>query len=145
MENKKTEKKIAVILVRGTIGIKKPVKDTLHMLRLTRKNHCTIMDKNLGMINKVKDYCTWGEIDSELFTELVKKRGEEYLGPAKDSKGKINYNRFWVFEDKKYKKYFRLNPPRKGFGRKGIKMPFGKGGALGDRGEKINDLIKRMI
>ena len=43
------------------------------------------------------------------------------------------------------KKFFRLSPPRKGFGRKGIKFAFTKGGALGYRGIKINDLIKRML
>ena len=43
------------------------------------------------------------------------------------------------------KKFYRLDPPRKGFGRKGIKMAFSKGGALGYRAEKINDLVKRMM
>jgi large subunit ribosomal protein L30 len=42
-------------------------------------------------------------------------------------------------------KVFRLSPPRGGFERKGIKTPFTMGGALGNRKEKINDLIKRMI
>lgn len=48
-------------------------------------------------------------------------------------------------DPKKIKNYFRLNSPRKGFERKGIKKPFSIGGALGYRGSKINDLIKRMI
>ena len=39
----------------------------------------------------------------------------------------------------------RLHPPRKGHKRKGIKTPFTNGGALGSRGEKINELIMRMI
>ena len=43
------------------------------------------------------------------------------------------------------KPYFRLHPPIKGFERKGIKMPFKKGGALGDREVKICDLILRML
>ena len=43
------------------------------------------------------------------------------------------------------KPFFRLNPPVKGFDRKGIKVPFSLGGALGYRKEKINDLIKRMV
>ena len=45
----------------------------------------------------------------------------------------------------KIRKNFRLNSPRKGYGRKGIKVSFNEGGALGYRGNKINDLIKRMI
>ena len=54
-------------------------------------------------------------------------------------------NDFIVINDKKIKKYFRLNAPRKGFGRKGIKHTFKEGGALGYRGQAINDLIKRMV
>ena len=43
------------------------------------------------------------------------------------------------------KPYFRLKPPKKGFERYGIKMPYSMGGALGYRKENINDLVKRMI
>ncbi len=140
--------KIAVILVRGLVNIRTPVKDTLAMLRLTRKNQCIVIDNNpinIGMLKKVKDYVAWGEISEDTFKELVEKRGEEYLGPETCSKGKIKYRKFFTFNNKKYKKYFRLNPPRKGFPRKGIKMPFKVGGALGYWGEKINDLVKRML
>jgi large subunit ribosomal protein L30 len=153
MEEKKETKtvksqKIVLILVRGLINVRTPIKNTLKMLRLTRKNHCVVLDNNpvnSGMIKKVKDYVTWGEISEETFKELVEKRGEEYLGPETCSKGKIKYRGFFSHNGKKYKKFFRLNPPRKGFGRKGIKIPFKVGGGLGYRGEKINDLIKRMI
>ena len=113
--------KIAIILVRGMIGTSQDVRDTLRMLKLTRKNHCTIREKNesiVGMVTKVKDLVTWGEISSET---------EKLLEP------KIQHT------------IVRLQPPRKGFGRKGIKLPFKVGGALGYRGEKINDLIKRMV
>jgi len=41
--------------------------------------------------------------------------------------------------------FFRLKPPIKGFENKGIKQPFSKGGALGYRKDKINDLIMNMI
>tara|TARA_Y100000310_G_C20604190_1_gene774648 strand:+ start:843 stop:1346 length:504 start_codon:yes stop_codon:yes gene_type:complete len=140
--------KIAVILVRGLVNVKQTIRATLKMLRLTRKNHCVIIDNtpiNMGMIKKAKDYITWGEVKPEMFTELVTKRGQQYDGPETCTKGKIKYNKFFVQDGKKYKKYFRLNPPRKGFGRKGIKIPFKVGGGLGYRGEKINELIKNMI
>ena len=124
------------------------IEDTLKMLRLYRKNYCCVVDSNpvfMGMISKSKDFITWGEIDDETFKLLVDKRGDEFNGKESDSKGKLSYDDFVVINNKKIKKYFRLNPPRKGFGRKGIKQPFSNGGALGYRGEKINDLIKRMI
>ena len=39
----------------------------------------------------------------------------------------------------------KFNPPKKGHARKGIKKPFKMGGALGNRGTEINELIMRMI
>ncbi len=141
-------KKIAVIRVRGPVRVKTKINDTLSMLRLYNKNCCVVVPATqayLGMIKKSKDYVTYGEINDETFKILVEKKGEEYKGREKDSRGKITYNKFFVHDNKKYKKFFRLSPPKKGFERKGIKISFNAGGALGYRGEKINDLIKRMI
>ena len=98
----------------------------------------------MGMINKVKDYTTWGEITEQTFQEMVEKRGKEFKARETDSKKKYSY-RVLQYNSKKYKPYFALNPPRKGYGRKGIKVAFRASGALGYRGEKINDLLKRMI
>ncbi|MDP3990014.1 MAG: 50S ribosomal protein L30 [archaeon] len=138
---------MAVVLVRGFVDVWKPIKDTCQMLRLNRKNYCVVITNtptNNGMLHKIKDYVTWGPISKETFAELVAKRGEEFKARTTDSKEKYSYKSL-EFDGKKYKPYFRLNPPRKGFGRKGIKIPFSKGGALGNRGEKINDLLLRMI
>lgn len=140
--------KLAAIRVRGLTGIKSTVESSLQMLRLYRKNYCSVFPNSppyVGMLKKTKDFITWGEIDDETFKMLVEKRGEEFKGRENDSKGKIKYNDFVVINGKKIKKYFRLNAPRKGFGRKGIKHSFQQGGALGNRGSAINDLIKRMI
>lgn len=143
-----SNKKLAAIRVRGITGIRTKVEDNLKMLRLYRKNYCCVLPNmpiHIGMLKKAKDYITWGEIDEETFNMLVEKRGEEFNGRETDSKGKIKYNDFVVINNKKIKKYFRLNAPRKGFGRKGIKYSYQNGGALGYRGEAINDLIKRMV
>ncbi|MBI3035677.1 50S ribosomal protein L30 [Candidatus Woesearchaeota archaeon] len=144
----KGAKQLAAVRVRGLTGIKTRIEDNLKMLRLYKKNYCCVLPGNAvyaGMLKKAKDYITWGEIDDETFNTLVNARGEEYNGRESDSKGKLRYNDFIVINNKKMKKYFRLNPPRKGFGRKGIKYSYQNGGALGYRGEAINDLIKRMI
>ncbi len=141
-------KRLAAIRVRGLTGIRNKVKDTLKMLRLYKKNYCCVIPNTpayTGMLKKTKDYITWGELDEETFKMLVEKRGEEFNGREADSKGKIRYNDFVIIDNKKIKKYFRLNAPRKGFGRKGIKHSFQEGGALGYRGNAINDLIKRMV
>ena len=122
---KKTNQLVAIIRLRGTINARPEIDDTLTLLKLYRRNYCVVYPKTssiLGMIHVVKDYVTWGEISSELSQQLQKQ----------GSNGKEN------------KPFYRLNSPRKGYGRKGIKVPFVRGGALGYRGEKIADLIQRM-
>ena len=139
--------KIAIVLVRGKIGLTVPSKDTLTMLNLIRKNNCVVVDDTpliRGMLQKVKDYITWGDLTEEIFQTLVEKRGKVYEARLTDRNEAYQYN-YRTIQGKHYKNYFALNPPRKGFGRKGIKIAFRAGGALGDRKEKINDLILRMV
>ena len=59
---------MVVILVRGKVGLSRAIKDTLSMLKLDRKNACVIIDDNpsmKGMVQKVKDRVTWGEVNEE--------------------------------------------------------------------------------
>ena len=88
-------KKIAVIRLRGLMGVKKDIKDTMKMLRLHNKNHCVVINNSpnyIGMLRKVKDYVTWGEINEKTFKELLLNRGrivgkknvdEEYIKEKK--------------------------------------------------------------
>lgn len=154
--------KVAIVQIRGGIGMRKTVKDTLKHLRLQRKNSCVIVEPSesiKGMIIKTKDYITWGEIDKETLKILIKKRGrivgnkqltEEYV----QSKLKINLDEFTdkIYDSKiklrdlpGFKTFFRLHPPIHGFEREGTKKPFSLGGSLGYRKDKINELIQRMI
>ena len=118
---------IAIVRVRGVTGVRKPTKDTLNMLCLYKHNFCTVRKKTpsmMGMIKKVKDYVTYGELSPEVHAELKKR-----LKNNKESEPN----------------FIRLNNPKGGYGRKGIKKSFSQGGALAYRGEKINDLLKRML
>jgi large subunit ribosomal protein L30 len=140
--------KLAVILVRGTIRAPVEIVDTLRSLNLGRQNCCVVVEDNAhfkGMVAKVKDYVTWGEIDDATFKSLVEKRGSEFKGRLSDSKKKIEYSNSMKIGSKEYKKYFRLNPPKKGYGKKGLKAAFTGGGAFGYRGNKINELVMRML
>jgi large subunit ribosomal protein L30 len=152
---------LAIIRVRGTINIKPSIKKTLQLLNLTRVNHCTLIEENAyykGMLQVVKDYTTWGEINKETLIDLIKTRGmltgdkqitDEYIKTA-TSYTDVKKFAEAVFDKKfKYKELpevkplFRLHPPKNGY--EGIKRAYGNGGALGYRGEKINDLITRML
>ncbi|MBI4439095.1 uL30 family ribosomal protein [Candidatus Woesearchaeota archaeon] len=60
--------KLAVIRVKGQVGLESGIKDTLSMLGLYRKNYCIVRDDTpslRGMVRKVKDYVAWGELDAE--------------------------------------------------------------------------------
>ena len=127
--------KLAVVRIRGVTGIKYDIDETLRKLRLHKKNYCVVVPKNMiyvGMVKKVKDFVTWGDIDEKTYDTLVDKRKGGVKGNVSDKENKI-------------KNVFRLNSPKKGYGRKGIKVSFQNGGALDYRGEKINDLIMRMV
>ena len=155
-------KRIIIIRIKGDHNIKSERIKTMELLRIYNKFGCSIVKNSpeyTGMINSIKEYITWGEIDKETFKLLLSNRGrlpankkltEEYL----KEKTKMSMDQFAeeFFSFKKelkdipgIKLYFRLKPPTKGFERKGTKIPFSLGGALGYRKEKINDLVRRMI
>ena len=151
----------AAVRVRGTVNIKPDIKKTLQLLRLTRVNHCVILEETSsikGMLQIAKDYVTWGEIDPDVLSQLIFHRGkldgdkevsENYIKSATSYntidklsqaiiKGKFKYTNI-----SNVKPVFRLNPPKKGY--EGIKRSFVNKGALGYRGKNINKLIERMI
>lgn len=151
----------AVVRVRGTLNIKPDIKKTLRLLRLTRVNHCVLLEENAvykGMLQMVKDYTTWGEIPEEIVAKLITSRGmlmgdkpitDEYVKSA-TSFGTITKlakamteNQFKYAEIPEVKPVFRLHPPKKGY--EGIKRSFVNGGALGYRGAEMNKLIERML
>ena len=117
--------KIAVIRIKGQIGLKKEIVETLYRLRLRKKYVCVVLEstkENLGMIKKLRSFVAYGEIDKETHKELIEKRGK------KDKENKL-------------KAFFRLHPPRGGIK---SKLHFPKG-VLGDNKDKINELIGRML
>ena len=150
----------AVIRIRGTVGVRREIEDTLKMLRLKAKHNCVLVPEKpdfLGMLQKVKDYVTWGEIDKETLVELLKKRlrarGERRVDEnlLKELTGYDSFEKFAedllnqkvkLKDFENLKPVFRLTPPSKGF--KNIKEHWPKGD-LGYRGKEINELLRRMI
>ena len=153
---------LAVIRVRGTVNIKHDIKHTLELMNLNRPNHCVIITdspNNIGMIKKVNDYVTWGEVDAPTLEELIRTRGrlegdipvtDEYLvkntefKTVADASQAMVAGKVQVAQVPGLKKVFRLSPPKRG-GYEGIKRAYSVGGALGHRGEDINQLIRRMV
>jgi len=158
----------AIIRIRGRVDVPPDVDYTLKLLRLHRKFHMTLYPSTLpgmqGMLSKVKDWVTWGEIDYDTLVEVLRRRGrivgdkpltddivDKYLAPygivggiqalAKALiEGRVMLHKL----DFIIKPVFRLHPPRGGF-KGSIKKPYGDGGELGYRGRAINELIRRML
>jgi large subunit ribosomal protein L30 len=161
VDEQKERKCIAAVRIRGTISASLQARETLQMLNLTRNNYAILIDDRpsfLGMLKTAQNFITWGEPSKETITMMLKKRGR-LAGNKKltdEYAQKIGYNSIEELADAVFncrveywklpgiQPFFRLHPPTKGFKGK-IKKSYGVGGELGYRGEKINELLKRMI
>jgi large subunit ribosomal protein L30 len=140
----------AVIRLKGLVKIREDFRDTLKMLRLNRKMHCVLLKEDddivKGMLFKVKDRVTWGEIDDTVLKSMIEKRGRK---PGNQRLTKEESEEIFkkIKESQEVpetiKPVFRLTPPSKGF-KHSIKQHYPKG-ELGYRGKEINELLKRMI
>jgi large subunit ribosomal protein L30 len=151
---------LLVIRIRGQVNVSKREEDTLRMLRIDRNNHATLLDNRssyLGMLNEAKDFITWGEPTIKTISLLLKKRGLIKGNKKLDDKtiSDLGFNNIEELSEsifisekeiqqiKPVKPFFRLHPPKGGF-KNSIKKPFRSKGELGYRGEKINELAKKM-
>ncbi len=160
-EKTEEHKCIVAVRVRGVISAPKQVRETLEMLNLKRNNYAVLIDNRpsfLGMLKTAQNFITWGEASKETVRMLIKERGrtlgnkrltDEYAQKigykSLDELAQAVFNcqlKYWKLPN--IQPVFKLHPPKKGFKGK-IKRAYGAGGELGYRGEKINELVKRMI
>ncbi len=112
-----TEEYVAIIRIRGEVGVRGDIKDTLRMLGVSHKHNMSVHKVSppiMGMIRKAQGYITFGTVSKEIADEFG------------------------------LKQTVKMHPPRGGYERKGIKVPFKVGGALGNRGDKMSVLIDKM-
>ena len=132
---------IAIIRIHGKVDISNDIETTLERLRLRRKYVCVIVKEDKekeGMINKIRDFVSYGKIDKETLIELIKKRGKGKKVDAEKTAEEIMKGK--KLSDLGLKPFFRLHPPRKGIK---SKLHYPKG-VLGENKE-INELIRRML
>ena len=157
-----TPKLLFIVRIRGAPGMRRKILDTLIMFRLHKVNHSVLVFPNksyMGMLQKVKDYVCYGEINKKMLLKLLRKRAyvegneplTEYhiklktiyktLNALADGllKGEIQYKDIY-----KIKPIFRMHPPRGGY-RGTIKRTFKAGGSLGYVGDYINILLFKML
>ena len=152
---------LAVVRIRGDVATNQDIRDTLRMLRLTRQNHLVFVPDNAvtkGMLQKVKDYVTWGEPDLETLTKVIQNRGrlegdklltDEYIkansgfATARDFAAAVLGQKAKYSDLNDITPVIRLHPPRGGF--ENTKTSYSAGGSLGRRGKAINPLLMRML
>lgn len=160
--NNERTKRLIVIRLRGRVSVKWKIEDTLKMLNLHKVHHANIVDDRksyVGMLQKVKDYVTWGILDEGTCIHLLKKRArlvgnepltDDYIKKhtkfqsiEEFSKAFMNF-KAEIKDLPHVKPVFRLHPPRKGF-KYTKKRPFGDYGELGFRNEQVQELVERML
>lgn len=151
--------KIAIVQIRGTVKTHPDVRKTLELFRLKQKHACVVVEDNSvsrGMLKKIKDYTTYGTISEDFYVKMLDARGE-CVGKTSLKDNKVDSKKlakeFFADElklrdfESKYqvKPFFRLHPPKGGFEKGGIKKTFNQKGVLGEREDKISELIEKML
>lgn len=150
-----------VVRIRGEPDVNTDIADTLDMLGLERPNHATIVPEEAtfeGMLEKTKDYLAYGEVHAGTLANLLQERAELDSGEevtddlVADRTDHDNVQDFAeavangdaTLDDLPgIRTTVRLTPPKGGY--KSTKQHASVGGALGYRGEEINELIDRML
>ena len=143
MAKKNLENKLLVVVrVRGTNKVRQSITETMNRLNLRHVNNLVLLYGNkptIGMLNKCKDFLTYGEVSKEILTALLENKGVktsdemlESISSGKKSAKELNIEI-----------PIRMPPPKHGY--ENTKQGYTSNGALGYRGEEINLLIKRML
>jgi large subunit ribosomal protein L30 len=149
-----------VVRMKGQVNVPHWAKTTLKLLKLEKKFRATIIpakENTLGMLNKVKHYISWQELEPALAKELLDKKGRKdgYKKITQDDIKKIGFNsldelasavsegKTSLTKLKPLKPWFALSPPKHGF-KKSTKRMYGQKGILGHNTELVN-LVRKMM
>jgi large subunit ribosomal protein L30 len=129
---------VAAVRIRGHVGVRVDIEETLKRLNLKRPNNCVLLRPSagyLGMLKKAANYIAYGEIDGDTLSKLVRRH-------APGSADTISNG---TIKDADLKKLMplRLHPPRHGF--RSVRRGFSQKGSLGYMGKEINALVSRMV
>ena len=153
-------KAFLVVRIKGQADVPYWAKTTLELLKLDKKFRATIIpvkENTQGMLDKVKHYVSWKELDVSLAKELIEKKARKsgYKKVTPEDYSKIGFKnsdelatalaegKSSLAKLKPLKPWFALAPPRHGFKRSTKKM-YAEKGILGNNPE-LDTLIRRMI
>ena len=156
----KMVKAYLVVRIKGQADVPHWARTTLKLLKLEKKYRATILpakENTLGMLDKVKHYVSWQEVDSKLARELLDKKGRKsgYKKISDDDLAETDYKTMDELADalaegkvsltklKPLKPWFALAPPRHGF-KRSTKRMYGQKGVLGQNKE-LETLVRNMM
>lgn len=157
---KKMAQAFLVVRIRGQADVPHWATNTLKLLKLDKKFRATIIpakENTLGMLNKIKHYISWQEIDISTTKELLDKKGRK-SGYKKITTEDLSEIGFKTIDElassltegksslsklKPLKPWFALAPPKHGF-KRSTKRLYGQKGVLGHNKELVT-LVKRMM
>jgi large subunit ribosomal protein L30 len=149
-----------VVRIKGQVDVPYWASTTLTLLKLEKKYRATIIpakENTLGMLNKIKHYVAWKEVDPTIAKELLDKKARK-TGYKKISSEDISKAGFSSIDEmasslaegktsltklKPLKPWFALAPPRHGF-RRSTKRMYDQKGVLGQNKE-LDTLVRQMI
>ena len=149
-----------VVRIKGQADVPYWATHTMTLLKLDKKYRATILpakENTLGMLNKVKHYVSWIELDTSLAKELIDKKARKSgyqkindedlksLGFANSDElaAALTDGKAVLSKLKPLKPWFALSPPRYGFKRSTKKL-YGQKGVLGQNKE-LGTLVRNMM
>ena len=153
-------KAFVVVRIRGQADVPHWATTTMKLLKLDKKFRATIVpakENTLGMLNKIKHYVSWQEVDTSFTKELLDKKGRKsgYKKITSEDISQIGFKstdelaeslsegKSTLSKLKPLKPWFALSPPKHGFKRSTKKL-YGQKGVLGHNKE-LTALIRNMM
>ena len=153
-------KAFLVVRMKGTINVPHWANTTLDLLHLDKRFRATIIpekENTKGMLNKIKHYVSWQEVDvptaKELLEKKARKEGYEKLTAedilklgfksSDDLAKSLVEGTAMLSKLKPLKPWFALAPPKGGF-KRSTKRTYGEGGILGNHKELLTQ-VRLMI
>jgi len=149
-----------VVRIKGQADVPYWASTTMTLLKLDKKYRATILpakENTLGMLNKVKHYISWIELDNDLTKDILDKKARKsgYQKITPEDLKELGFNsidelataltegKATLSKLKPLKPWFALSPPRHGFKRSTKKL-YGQKGVLG-LNKELGTIVRRMI
>ncbi len=149
-----------VVRMRGTVNVPHWARTTLNLLHLDKRFRATIIpsrENTQGMLDKIKHYVSWQQVDVPTIKELLEKKARKdgYKKITTEDIAKLGFKSIddlakslvegtaLLSKLKPLKPWFALSPPRHGF-KRNTKRMYGEGGILGNHKELLVQVRKMM-